>query len=80
MGERDVTAPQASALLFGGDWACAHGDTAGLAHVAKLLAPHVPADRRAELAELARLCRSDHEHACERWLVLRRMIGDDLVA
>jgi hypothetical protein len=67
-------------LLFGGDWACAHGDPAGLAHVARMLEPYVTTERRRELEELASLCWVNHALACERWLPLRRALGGELAA
>lgn len=75
-----MTSHQRSVLLFGGDWACAHGDAAGLAHVAHLLEPHVTEARRRELHALAALCRVDQARACEQWLPLRRWLGRELAA
>lgn len=67
-------------LLFGGDWACAHGDAAALAHVAHMLEPHVTEVRRRELHALATLCRVDHAHACELWPPLRHALARELAA
>lgn len=64
--------PHTSILLFGGDWACAHGDAAGLAEIARQLAKRSGFPLHLELVELSRLCRCDPERAARRWPLLRR--------
>lgn len=54
-------------LCFGGDWACAHGDFAGLREVAQRLADYVPEPVHCDLAALAAACTSDPEEAAELW-------------
>lgn len=58
-------------LLVGGDWACAHGDLAGLAEVAKRLGSLTKGEIRTEAFTLARLCVADHQLAAGRWFELR---------
>lgn len=65
-------------LLFGGDWACAHGDPAGLAYVAHQLERHVDAARSRDLRELATLCLVDYGRACELWPALRHALVAEL--
>lgn len=55
------------ALCVGADWACAHGDLAGLRHVARELAAHVPEPLRGKLLEIARACLVDPDRAAARW-------------
>jgi len=70
-----------SQLLFGGDWACAHGDPEALGHVAKQLAERIGGSLRGKLLELSRLCGSDCELAAQRWPPLRvEVAGRILVA
>ena len=64
------------ALVFGGDWACAHGDPASLAEIARQLAKRVGEPLQLELVELAQLCRSDSDRASRRWPLLREQIID----
>lgn len=64
-----------AALVFGGDWACAHGDPAGLAQVARQLAQRVGESLRLELVELSDLCRSDPDLASRRWPLLRERVS-----
>jgi hypothetical protein len=59
------------ALVFGGDWACAHGDTEALAFVATQLSERFSAPLGLELRELARLCIRDEDLASRRWPALR---------
>ena len=65
------TGATSSQLLFGGDWACAHGDPEALADVAKQLAERIGGALRGKLLELSRLCGSDCELAARRWPPLR---------
>jgi hypothetical protein len=64
------------ALLFGGDWACAHGDVEGLGWVAKLLAARLTGPIQLELCVLERLCRDDSVLASRRWALLRHWLGE----
>ena len=59
------------ALVFGGDWACAHGDIEALAYIATQLSDRVEPPLRLELRELAHLCNHDHILASRRWPALR---------
>lgn len=68
--------PHTSTLLFGGDWACAHGDPAGLAEIARQLAMRFGDPLRMELVELSQLCRRDLERASRRWPLLREQVAD----
>ena len=66
---------QPGALLVGADWAIAHGDAGGLAHVAAELEMHYRGSLARELRELARLCESNFERAANRWPTLRARLG-----
>ena len=70
------TPATSSQLLFGGDWACAHGDPEALADVAKQLAERIGDPLRGKLLELSRLCGSDCELAARHWPPLRIEIAD----
>lgn len=59
------------ALVFGGDWACAHGDIEALAYIAKQLSERVDEPLGLELRELAQLCNRDYVLASRRWPALR---------
>ena len=59
------------ALVFGGDWACAHGDIEALAYIATQLSERVDEPLGLELRELAQLCNRDHLLASRRWPLLR---------
>jgi hypothetical protein len=61
-------------LCFGGDWACAHGDISGLAHIVERLAERVREPLHYELVELARTCRSDPDRATARWLAVKELV------
>jgi len=60
-------------LCLGGEWACAHGDFAGLRDVARQLETYVP-EVRAELRELEAACRDDIDHATAMWVQVERRI------
>lgn len=62
-------------LLIGGDWAIAHGDAGGLAHVAVELGMHCRGGLARELVELSRLCSSNFPQAAHRWPTLRARLG-----
>ncbi len=68
------------ALLFGGDWACAHGDVEALGWVAKLLAGRLSGSIQLELCVLERLCREDGVLATRRWALLRHWLGEAVAA
>jgi hypothetical protein len=61
-------------LCFGGDWACAHGDLSGLAHVADELAGRVRDPLHEQLVEFARTCRSNPDRATARWLAMKMLV------
>lgn len=63
-----------STLCMGGEWACAHGDVAGLRDVVHRLEAFVPASVRAELRAVAEACRHDAEHASALWVVAERHV------
>jgi hypothetical protein len=67
-------------LFVGGDWACAHGDLAGLADVAKRLGACTDGPIRAEALAVARLCYGDQANAVKRWLDLRTRMHDRTTA
>jgi hypothetical protein len=58
-------------LCVGGDWACAHGDLAGLRQVALQLAAFAQEPLHCELAELADACRRDPDRAGRLWAELK---------
>lgn len=58
-------------LCLGGDWACAHGDLEGLAHIVQQLARHLPERLHDELEELVRTCYQNPERATEKWFELK---------
>lgn len=62
------------ALIVGGDWAIAHGDADGLAHVAAALRVRFGGLLSVELEELQGLCTTSYQRAAARWFVLH----DDL--
>lgn len=59
------------ALLFGGDWAIAHGNVGGLANIARQLANRVTGSLQSELVELSRLCSGQADLAVSRWYTLK---------
>jgi hypothetical protein len=63
------------ALLFGGDWACAHGDLETLSFIATQLSSRVVDPLRLELIELVELCGCDEELAARRWPELRQRVS-----
>lgn len=62
-----------SALCNGGEWACAHGDFAGLRDVARRLEHYVP-EVLDELRDLETACQKDIDHASEIWVHVERRI------
>ena len=62
-----------SALCLGGEWACAHGEFAGLRDVARRLETYVP-EVLDELRELEDACRGDIDHASAIWVQVERHI------
>jgi len=58
-------------LSFGGDWACAHGDLEGLAHIVQQLALRLPEPLHDELVELVRTCYQNPDRATEKWFELK---------
>ena len=62
-----------SALCLGGEWACAHGDFAGLRDVARRLEPYAP-EALDELHALETACQNDIDHASEIWVHVERRI------
>jgi hypothetical protein len=58
-------------LCVGGDWACAHGDLAGLRHIARRLAVLADEPLHCELVALAELCRTSPERATAAWTRLK---------
>ncbi|HET9988236.1 MAG TPA: hypothetical protein VFQ65_06945 [Kofleriaceae bacterium] len=60
-------------LCVGGEWACAHGDFAGLRDVARRLEDYVP-EIRSELRRLETACRDDIDHASAIWVQVERRI------
>ncbi|HSD90936.1 MAG TPA: hypothetical protein VLB44_25605 [Kofleriaceae bacterium] len=59
------------ALLFGGDWAIAHGNVGGLANIARQLANRVTGSLRNDLVELSNLCSGQADLAVSRWYLLK---------
>jgi hypothetical protein len=66
--------PRIGELYFGGDWACAHGDLAGLADILQQLASHAGEPLHCELAALAEACHSDPDHVAARWFDLKELL------
>ena len=58
-------------LLQGGDWAVAHGDADGLAHVARSLIRETNGEVARDLRELSELCANAYPDAAARWAKLR---------
>ena len=58
-------------LLQGGDWAVAHGDADGLAHVVKSLASETDGEVARDLRELCEMCAHSYPDAAARWAKLR---------
>lgn len=69
-------------LLIGGDWACAHGDLAGLVDVARRLGEPTMGAARTHALEVAPLCLLDHEHerAIRKWVWLRAQLQHGMTA
>jgi hypothetical protein len=63
-----------SALCLGGEWACAHGDFAGLRDVARRLEGLVAPPIREELRAVAEACRDDVDRASALWVVAERHV------
>jgi len=68
------TTHEISTLCVGGEWACAHGDVAGLREVVTRLAAVVPPPLRDELRAVAEACRHDAEHAAALWVEAERRV------
>lgn len=66
------------AFLVGGDWAIAHGDADGLAHVASALGRRMRGPVADELRELSELCERHYDEAAERWLRVRSHVCEAL--
>jgi hypothetical protein len=60
-------------LLQGGDWAVAHGDANGLAHVARSLASETKGQLATDLRVLCELCVHSYPDAAARWAALRSL-------
>jgi len=79
MTRHTATEPlQPGAFLVGGDWAIAHGDADGLAHVASALGNRLHGDVADELRELARLCQRHYDEAAARWMRVRSHVCEVL--
>lgn len=66
------------AFLVGGDWAIAHGDADGLAHVAAALGRCLHGPVVDELRELSELCQDHYDEAFARWLRVRSHVCEAL--
>lgn len=69
-----------SALLFGGDWALAHGDLEALAYVARVLADRFQDQLGQNLRAFAKLCVSDSDRAAMAWRDLHDAVTTSLAA
>lgn len=58
-------------LWVGGDWACAHGDFAGLGEIAKQLAIRAPEPMHCMFWQLADACRANPDRAADLWSQLK---------
>jgi hypothetical protein len=65
------------ALMTGADWAIAHGDIDGLAHVMRELSVRIAGPLGAEMIEIDTLCSRDPERACARWCRIRKRLVED---
>ena len=65
---------QIGRLCVCGDWACAHGDFAGLRHVARQLQDFVADPMHDELGELASACVSDPARAGALWTHIKDVL------
>lgn len=63
--------PRIGELWLGGDWACAHGDLAGLRRVAEQLCELETEPLRPELCRIADACTSDPDRAMKLWFAVR---------
>jgi hypothetical protein len=61
-------------LCVGGDWACAHGDFAGLRQIVRQLADYAPEPIHCELVELASACSADPDRAALLWQRLKDLL------
>jgi len=75
-----VAAHAIGQLCVGGDWACAHGDLAGLRDIAQRLAEQLSEPLHCELVALADACHADAEQAPERWEQLKERVYRELHA
>ena len=62
-------------LLTGGDWAIAHGDADGFAHVVASLADANRGALAHDLRELHTLCLQSYPDAVARWISLRPSVA-----
>lgn len=69
-----------SALLICAEWAIAHGDADGLAHVARELSERVGGRMSERLRALSQLCLADYAAAASRWPALKADIRAELAA
>ncbi len=68
------TARDIGKLCVGGDWACAHGDFAGLRDVVQQLSAYTPEPTHCALVELADACIAEPARAAELWEALKERI------
>jgi hypothetical protein len=71
----ELAPPTTGQLLVGGDWASAHGDSDGLAHVAAQLAERVSEPLKHELIEIAWSCHQDAEQGARQWAQFRHQLS-----
>lgn len=65
-------------LMICAEWAIAHGDASGLAHVARELGERVGGSIGERLRALSHLCIADYDAATSRWPVLKADLQADL--
>lgn len=77
MTERPHRGHVIGAYCVGGDWACAHGDFAGLRHVVEQLCILEGAPLHDELRVIADACTADPDLAATRWMLIRPRLARD---
>jgi hypothetical protein len=68
------TPPKLGTLCVGADWACSNADFEALGHVARSLAACTGEPLQRALLGLVEACRSDPEHAVERWMRIKEVL------
>ena len=80
MSTLDPRYPSPGELLVGADWAIAHGDADGLAHVVCELGARVGGGVGEQLRALSRMCIADYDAASACWPALKDALRAELAS